>query len=81
MSKYHSGFNCLDFFHSFATTKKLKSNKNLCHNKDFCNTLMSSGDTKILEFNQKFDKAPFVIYPDLEISIKKIELYKVNSKN
>ena len=42
---------------------------------------MSSGDTKILEFHQRFDEAPFVIYPDLEISIKKIELYKVNPKN
>ena len=32
-------------------------------------------DTKILEFNQyqKFDKAPFIIYADLECIIEKID--------
>ena len=35
---------------------------------------MSSEDTKILEFNQyqKSDKAPFIIYADLECYIEKI---------
>ena len=34
---------------------------------------MPSKDTKILEFNQyqKYDKAPFVIYADLECLMKK----------
>ena len=37
-------------------------------NTDFCNALMSSEDTKILEFNQyqKSDRAPLIIYADLE---------------
>ena len=36
---------------------------------------MPSEDTKILEFNQyqKSDKAPFIIYADLECLIKKID--------
>ena len=36
---------------------------------------MSSEDTKILEFNQyqKSDKAPFIIYADLECLIEKID--------
>ena len=41
---------------------------------------MTSGDTKILEFNQyqKFDKAPFTIYADLECIIEKIDRCKNN---
>ena len=41
---------------------------------------MSSEDTKILEFNQyqKFDKAPFIIYVDLECIIEKIDGCKNN---
>ena len=46
--------------------------KNFSH-KDFSNTIIPPEDTKILEFNQyqKSDKAPFVIYTDLECLIKK----------
>ena len=43
---------------------------------------MSFKDTKILEFNkyQKSDKAPFIIYADLEYLIEKIDGCKNNSK-
>ena len=46
----------------------------LCENKDFCNVIMPSEDTKILLFNQyqKSNKAPFIIYADLECVIEKI---------
>ena len=42
--------------------------KRVCENKDFCNIVMSSEDTKKLEFNQyqKSDQAPFIIYTDHE---------------
>ena len=55
--------NCL---HSFRTKNKLQSHNKACENKDFCNTVMPSEDTKILEFNQykKPDKA-VIIYADL----------------
>ena len=41
---------------------------------------MSSEDTKILEFNQyqKSDKAPFIIYADLECIIENIDGCKSN---
>ena len=41
---------------------------------------MPSGDTKILEFNQyqKSDKAPFIIYADLECIIEKTDGCKNN---
>ena len=40
-------------------------------------------DTKVLEFNQyqKFDKAPFIIYADLECIIEKIDGSKNNPQN
>ena len=46
--------------------------KNLCGNKDFCNVIMTSEDTKLLEFNQykKSDKAPCIIYVHLQYNRK-----------
>ena len=45
--------------------------------------MMPFEETKILEFNQfqKFDKAPFIIYADLECIIEKIDGCKINSEN
>ena len=44
---------------------------------------MPSENTKILEFNQyqKFDKAPFVFYADLECLIEKIDGCRNNPEN
>ena len=44
---------------------------------------MPSENTKMLEFNQyqKSDKAPFIIYADLECIIEKIDGCKNNPKN
>ena len=44
---------------------------------------MPSDDTKILGFNQyqKSDKAPFIIYVDLECLIEKLDRYKNNLEN
>ena len=41
---------------------------------------MGSEDTKVLEFNQyqKYNKAQFIIYADLEFLIKKIDGCKNN---
>ena len=71
---------CLNCLHSFRTKNKLKSHKRVCENKDFCNVIMPSEDTKILEFNQyqKSDKTPFIIYADLECIIKKTDGCKNN---
>ena len=47
---------------------------------DFCNIIMPSEDTKILEFNQyqKSDKSLFIIYADHECLIEKIDGCKNN---
>ena len=44
---------------------------------------MPSEETKILEFNQyqKSDKAPFLIYADLECIIEMVDGCKNNPKN
>ena len=44
---------------------------------------MNSEDTKALEFNQyqKSDKAPFIIYADLECLIKRFDGCKNNHKS
>ena len=44
---------------------------------------MPSEDTKILKFNQyqKFDKAIFLLYEDLECIIEKIDGCKNNAEN
>ena len=61
--------------HSFRRKNKIKLHKKVCENKDFCNVIMPSKDTKISEFNQyqKSDKAPFIIYTDLKFLIEKID--------
>ena len=63
-SRHYGNFYCLHYLHSFAT-----------ENKDFFDVIMPSEGTKILEFNQyqKSDKAPFIIYVDLECIIEKID--------
>ena len=49
--------------------------KKVCSNKYFCNIVIPSEDTEIVEFNQyqKSDKAPFMIYTGLEVSVEKID--------
>ena len=44
--------NCL---HSFATENRRESHKKVCENKDFCNVVMSSKDTKISEFIKSYN--------------------------
>ena len=74
-SKHHGDFYYLNCHNSFATKTKLESHKKVCENKDFCNMIMLSEDTKVLEIYQyqKSDKAPFIIYTDLECIIEGID--------
>ena len=81
-SKNNGDFYCLSCLHYFTTKNKLELHKGVCENKDFCNLMMPSEDTQILEFNQyqKSDKAPFIIYADLEYIIKKLMDVKIIPK-
>ena len=59
-----------------------KLHKNVRENKDFCDFAMPSEDTKTFKFNQyqKFDKAPFIIYIDLECLMKQTDECENNSE-
>ena len=74
-TKHHIYFYCVNFLHSFRTENKLKSHPKVGENKDFRNTVMPSEDTKILKFNQcqKSNKAPFIIYANLECLLEKTD--------
>ena len=82
-SKHHGDFYCLNCFHTFPTENKIQLHQRVYENKDFCNFIMPSEDTKILEFNQyqKSDKAPFIIYADLECTREKVDGCKNNPEN
>ena len=79
--KHHSDFYCLNCLHYFAIEKKLQSHKKVWENKEFCYVIMpfKSTGTKILKFNQyqKSNKAPFLIYADLECIIENINGCKI----
>ena len=83
ISKNNADFYCLNCLHSFRTKGKLDSRKKVCENKDFCDIIMHSGDTKTLEFNQyqKSDKASFIIYADLECIKEMIDGCKNSPEN
>ena len=72
--------NCLE---SLKTGIKLESHKKVCKNNGFCNLTMHFEDIKILEYNQyqKFDKAPFITYADLECIREKTDGCKNNPEN
>ena len=82
-SKHQGDFYCLNYLHCFATENKHESQKTLCENKNFRNIVMPSKGTKTLEFNQyqKSNKATFIIDPDLECLIEKIDGCKDNPEN
>ena len=66
--KNNGDFYCLSCLYSVRTKNKLESHKKVSENKDFSGVIIPSKDSKIWEFNQyqKPDKAPFIIYADLQ---------------
>ena len=82
-SKRHADFYCLNYLHCFATKKDLELHEKICENKDFRNVIMPYEGIEILELNQylKFDKAPFIIFSDLECKIEKIDRCRNNTEN
>ena len=71
-------FELTSFF--FSIENKHESHKKVCENKDFCNLIMPSEDTKIFEFNQyqKSDRAPFIIHANIDCLIERIDKCKHN---
>ena len=67
----------------FAKENKPESDKKVCENENFGNVVIPSESPKILEFNQyqKSEKAPSIIFTDLECLIEKIDGCKNNPEN
>ena len=68
---------------SYRKKTKLESYKKVCQNEEFCNAIMPSEDTKILQFNQykKSDKASVTNYAYLECINKETDGFKNNPEN
>ena len=83
INRNNGDFYCLNCRHFYRIKIKPKSHKKIRENKLFCNIVMPSEDTKILEFNQyqKSNEAPFIIYADLECLIEKFDGCKNKPEN
>ena len=76
-------FYYLNCFHSFRTKSRLEYRQRVGVKKYFCNVIIPSDDTKTLEFNQyqKYDKATFIVYVDIEFLIEMTDGSKNNPEN
>ena len=74
-SNHNGDFYCLNCFGACTTENRLESHKKVCENHDYCCVKMPNEDNKILKYNhgEKFMKAPFIIYADLESLLEKME--------
>ena len=74
-SKRDGDFYYLNCLHSFRTENKVKSHKKVCEKKEFWGIVIPSEKNNILKFNQymKSDKMLYIIYPDIDSLIKKID--------
>ena len=73
-------FYCLNCFQSYTSENKLKKNKNVCENHNYCYVEMPEEDKKILKYNhgEKSMKVPFTVYADLESSLEKMYIFHNN---
>ena len=67
-------FYCLNCFQSYTTENNLKKHKKVCENHDHCYVEMPEKDHRILKYNhgEKYIKVPFIIYPDIESLLEKM---------
>ena len=67
-------FYSLNCFQSYTIENKLKKDKKVCGNHDYCYVEMPEKGNKILKYNQgeKSMKVPFTIYADLESLLEKM---------
>ena len=73
-------FYCLNCFQSYTTKNKLRKQKKVCENYDYCYVEMPEEDNEILKYNQveKPKKVPFIIYADLESLLEKMNTCQNN---
>ena len=66
-SKHEENFYCLNCFHSCSKKSKLKKQKDLWENFDYCYVEMPKRENKILKYNhgENYKKVPFIVYADV----------------
>ena len=80
-SNHHGDFYCLNCFHSYTTYNKLKKHERVCNNHDYCCVDMPKEHEKIKYLpREKSLKAPFLVYADLQLLLKKCHLVKITPK-
>ena len=82
-SNNHGDIFCRNCMHSYCTENSLKKHERICINDDYCELIMPELNKNILKF--KYDKKslhmPNVIYPVLEVILKKIQSCQPNLEN
>ena len=73
-SKNNGDFYCLNCFRYYKTAKKLAENEDLCNNNDFCLVKMLEDKNEFISSTPGKNtlKNPFIIYADIECSLKPI---------
>ena len=73
--KHNADFYCLNYLYSLRTENKLRSHEKVCHNKNFCEIMMSFKEDNVLKFNQYMnsDKMLYIIYADSQTLLKKTD--------
>ena len=75
-------FYCLNCFQSYRTHNKLKKHKRVCNNHDYCLVDIPKEHEKIKYSREdKWLKAPFIIYAHLECLLKKVRSRENNPEN
>ena len=80
-SNHKEDFYCLNCFNSYTTKNKLKEHEEIRNNLDSCHIEMPKWVEKILKYSpgEKWSKALFAIYPDLECLLRKEQHHQNNN--
>ena len=79
-SNHYGAFYCLNCFHSYRTKNKLKADKKICENHDYCHVEMPIKGNNTIKYNhgEESIKMPFTIYADLEYLLEKMSTCQNN---
>ena len=75
-SKQNRDFFCLNCLHSYSAKDKLKNQKKVCKNNDYCQNEMLKENNKIIKYDhtEKFMKTQFLINADMDCFPERIDI-------
>ena len=82
-STHDGDFYCLNCFHSYRTSNKLKKHVQLCQVNDFCNLVLPNEENKYISSTSGRNelKIPFIIYADIECLLVKMNSCENSDNN